>query len=366
MAEPFHVLHIAEDFLTPGKDAGGAPISIRSQIVELAKTCRVTVLAPRIVLPPLSRYRRGPSGVRQPQTNASANTMPAGVRVFQPRYLHVPLFWPVTEPIQLLLITLWFLFHQAREARLLHGHRAYPMGVAAVMAAKLSGKTSVVTAHGSDVHTQAVSGDWRVRLWIRWALRQANMVIPVSLELFEILGSLGVKAPRRHYIPNGVDVGRFRIGIRDEARGRLGMSDTGSHLLSVALFVPIKGHAILVEAFATLAQRHSDLRLTMIGDGPLLETIQEQVSKCGLRDRVTFTGTVDYSEVPVWMSAADVFVLPSYNEGTPLAALEALASRRRERVRHRGGTGRCRGACRCTGERTGEELGSRATPGPSP
>ena len=99
--------------------------------------------------------------------SAESVDAPAGMEVLRPRYFHVPLLWPLTQPLQLIAITLWYLAGKLRDTHIVHGHRMYPMGVVAAVTARLTGKKSFITAHGSDVHTQATRGDWRVRGWRR-------------------------------------------------------------------------------------------------------------------------------------------------------------------------------------------------------
>jgi glycosyltransferase involved in cell wall biosynthesis len=82
---------------------------------------------------------------------------------------------------------------------------------------------------------------------------------------------------------------------------------------------------VLVEAFAQLSHRRPDAILVLAGDGPLLDDVRRQASEAGLEKSVRFLGPVGHAATAPWLQASDVLVLPSFNEGTPLVTLEALA-----------------------------------------
>ena len=82
-----------------------------------------------------------------------------------------------------------------------------------------------------------------------------------------------------------------------------------------------KGHRFLVDALPRL--RHADARLVIVGAGPQRAALDAQVAQLRLGDRVLFAG--QQIDVSRWLSALDVFVLPSYaNEGVPQALLQAM------------------------------------------
>lgn len=303
--------------------SGGAPVAVRSLVQELSRLCRVTVLAPVPLYPPLARY-----AARRARTDGLETGPFPGVRVLRPRYLHLPLLWPLLTPLQLVAIACWALWRLTPRVAVLHAHRGYPMGFSAVLAARLCGRRAVWTAHGSDVHTHAVRGEARVRAPVRWALRHADRVIAVSGEIAALAQQLGASPHRVVHIPNGVDAERFARSDKLEARRRLGLAPEERVLLSVALFVPVKGHRILLEAFRQLAGSDTRFRLALVGDGPLSGELRALARELGLADRVLFPGRMAHAAVADWYAACDAFVLASLGEGTPLAALEALASGR--------------------------------------
>ena len=128
-------------------------------------------------------------------------------------------------------------------------------------------------------------------------------------------------------IPAGVDLKLFRPIDKARARKALGLSEKRI-VLSVGRVEPLKGLDVLIGAMARLEDT-ADTRLLIVGGQPgrdrELTRLKSMATTLGLQDAVTFTGTVDQTELPNYYSAADVFVMPSYYESFGLVALEAMA-----------------------------------------
>jgi glycosyltransferase involved in cell wall biosynthesis len=84
-----------------------------------------------------------------------------------------------------------------------------------------------------------------------------------------------------------------------------------------------KGNSFLVDAARLVLNDRSDARFYLVGEGPLLESLQQQARALGLGDRFVFAGFA--KDVARVVSAFDVSVFPSLWEGTPLTVFEALA-----------------------------------------
>ncbi len=86
-----------------------------------------------------------------------------------------------------------------------------------------------------------------------------------------------------------------------------------------------KGFALLIEALQQLARENVDARLRLIGDGPEREALVGAVREARLEEHVTFAGELAPEAVRAELQAADIFCLPSFNEGLPVSIMEAMA-----------------------------------------
>jgi glycosyltransferase involved in cell wall biosynthesis len=136
----------------------------------------------------------------------------------------------------------------------------------------------------------------------------------------------GFSGQRIEVIENGIDVERYAAATdRAALRNVLGLDPARRYLATVARFHPVKDHATLLRAFATVAAARSDVDLLLAGDGPLRADLEQQVRVSGIDGRVRFLGV--RSDVPALLQAVDVFVLTSVSEAASLTVLEAMASR---------------------------------------
>ena len=150
--------------------------------------------------------------------------------------------------------------------------------------------------------------------------------IPVSDDLQRWLDEVvHIPAAQNHLIKNGVDTERFKPRTDAITAAPWGPDDIV--IGAVARVQDVKNHRGLVAAFALLRERlpalRERLRLTIVGDGPLLGAIREQVAQAGMLDAVWLPGA--RADVADLLHGFDVFALPSLAEGTPVSLLEAMA-----------------------------------------
>lgn len=96
-------------------------------------------------------------------------------------------------------------------------------------------------------------------------------------------------------------------------------------ILSVGRMSAEKGQLGLIEALAQMVSNGVDARLTLVGDGPLRQSIQNAVDQRGLGDRIRMKGALAESETLMEIARCDAFVLPSLMEGLPVVLMEAMA-----------------------------------------
>jgi len=125
------------------------------------------------------------------------------------------------------------------------------------------------------------------------------------------------------------DISKLKIihcGIETSKLETAKHSDGRQNILFVARLAELKGLADLIEATKKITQKNTNLKLTIIGDGPERERFEKLAATKGLSEIVNFTGYLSQTEVASYLSETDVLVLPSYAEGVPVTLMEALGS----------------------------------------
>jgi glycosyltransferase involved in cell wall biosynthesis len=205
---------------------------------------------------------------------------------------------------------------------------AYPDATAAAVFA-LRWKTPLVTvALGTDLNV--VPGYRGVGRQVRWALSCSARVVTVSRALGDRAIELGARPDRVVVQHNAVDGESFVVRDRAETRRRLGLDEARPTLGYFGHHREIKGTDVLIEAMDHLVHRlgRGDVLLLLIGQGDITDRIRARVAELGLEANIRFLGAKPHAEIPPWMSALDVFCLPSRQEGCPNVVLESLASGR--------------------------------------
>lgn len=148
--------------------------------------------------------------------------------------------------------------------------------------------------------------------------------VPVSADLGDWLrDTIGVPERKIAMVPNGVDTTHYA-----PPEVKPGPMPERISIGSVGRIDRIKNHDGLLEAFRLLLQRFPapqfDLQLTIVGDGPLLQTLRDQVASQPWADRVWLAGA--RTDIADLMRSFTVFALPSLSEATPVTILEAMAT----------------------------------------
>ncbi|MBW3631874.1 MAG: glycosyltransferase family 4 protein [Chloroflexi bacterium] len=165
----------------------------------------------------------------------------------------------------------------------------------------------------------------------KWSLRRADVLIAVNeTAAHEYRRRYPALAERIHFVPNWVELNRFRPSVSENVAkpvgAMLGIDGNAPLITVVGRLAQEKRPALALEAFAVVASRRPTARLLFIGDGPLRPDLVRRVGELGLDTRVHFSGVVDHDAVAKFLSAADVTVIPSAHETGPTTCLESLAA----------------------------------------
>ncbi len=243
-------------------------------------------------------------------------------RVETPAY---PLF---REP-QYLLALATAIVRLSRDHRLdiVHAHYAVPHATAAYLAGQIltadgdpTPPRMLTTLHGTDI--TLVGSDPSYARVVAFSIEQSHGVTAVSSSLrSDTIAALGIAREIR-VIPNFLDCEVYRRRPVPELRDRFRAGGVEHVVVHASNFRPVKRVGVVIDIFQRIREQ-LPARLVLIGDGPDRGMVEQRIVERGLREFVDFAGE-QYDLVP-WLSAADLFLLPSEQESFGLAALEAMA-----------------------------------------
>ncbi|WP_083748711.1 TIGR03088 family PEP-CTERM/XrtA system glycosyltransferase [Pelomonas sp. KK5] len=222
---------------------------------------------------------------------------------------------------------LWRIFRQLRPDIV---HTRGLSGLDALLAARLAGAKTVHSEHGYDVDNLSGQAS-KPALLRRLHAPLVQRFVSVSRDLERTMSERW-GAPRRliRQIYNGVDVGRFRpaeAGAHRLLPAELQAADPFV-IGTVGRLQQVKDQATLLRAFASVLERWPEwrgrLRLALVGDGPMRESLHRLADELGIEGQTWFAGA--RNDIADLLRGFDVFVLPSLNEGISNTLLEAMAS----------------------------------------
>jgi teichuronic acid biosynthesis glycosyltransferase TuaC len=310
--------------LFPSAARPGAGLFIRERLFRVAQHRPLVVVSPQPWFPGQSLIRMRRPGYR-PQ--APALEVQQGIRVYHPRFLSVPGLLRQFDGWSMALASFWLLRRLKRQgARLIDAHFTFPDGEAAIRLGRWLGLPVTITLRGTEV-PHCKNPVLRPRL--ARTLKAASWVFSVSDSLRRLAIELGAAVEKTEVVGNGVDTTRFHPVDRAAARSRYGIPENAHVLVSVGALVERKGMHRVIDCLPALIKRHADLHYVIVGggspEGDNRAELTAQVARLGLADRVHFLGALPPEELKWPLSASDVFVLATRNEGWANVFLEAMA-----------------------------------------
>ena len=146
--------------------------------------------------------------------------------------------------------------------------------------------------------------------------RNSKAVIANSVDLKTLALE---SAPRQkiEVIYNGVDTEEFKPSNKTTQEFTV---------ISTSRLIERKGIEYLIDGFIKFNKKYKDSKLLLVGKGNLEKELKEKIEKAGVQNRIDFLGIVNHYKIADYYRKADVFVLPSLNEGMSNSLLEAMAS----------------------------------------
>jgi L-malate glycosyltransferase len=180
---------------------------------------------------------------------------------------------------------------------------------------------SVVSAWGDDVLILPKKSRL-IHYYTKKVLESVDLVYAVSHNIgSHIVADFSIPESKVHYLPFGIDTDIFSP-VPQMPRNNGSVIEVFSN----RGFFSVYDNETLVFGFSLAYAKDPRLRLTLKGDGPLEESVRNQVKSLGLSDVVTFKKRTAYSDIPQDFRNADIFITTSISDGTPVSLLEAMAS----------------------------------------
>ncbi len=220
------------------------------------------------------------------------------------------------RPAPLLALRHWLADHAA-EVDVINTHSSTDSWLAALACATMTHPPPLIrTRHVST----AINNHWTTR----WLYTRATKHIVTTGEALrqQLNRDNGYALTHMTSVRTGIDLNRFFPHEKPKVRALLGVS-THPAIGILATLRDWKGHDYLLDAMKILVQEFPQWQLLVIGDGPQRARLAARVREEGFTT-VRFVGNVE--NVPEWLSALDIFALPSYgDEGVPQGIMQAMA-----------------------------------------
>ena len=204
--------------------------------------------------------------------------------------------------------------HRLNKAGITHVHSVYSTTVALILSRIFDVHLSM-TLHGPAEFTDPVG------FAIEEKVRAAELVCSISYfgRSQIMLWSSAKDWHKLQVTPLGVDAtGWERATFRE--------MPSPFELIAAGRLVEIKGFPLLLDAVAEMRRRGRNVRLTLAGDGPGRQGLEEQARRLGIADRVVFAGWKNQDELRALYRQSDAFVMSSFAEGVPVVLMEAMAT----------------------------------------
>jgi PEP-CTERM/exosortase A-associated glycosyltransferase len=160
-----------------------------------------------------------------------------------------------------------------------------------------------------------------------WALRRVDHAFTICEGLRKDIVSRGIAPDKVTVIPNAVDIEGFQLSGEPDAelKRRLGL-DGATVIGFIGSFYAYEGLDLLLDAFPAMLAKRLELRILLVGGGPLDANLKAQAQRLGIADKVVFTGRVPHGEVSRYYDLIDLLSASSMRLTelvTPLKPLEA-------------------------------------------
>lgn len=211
---------------------------------------------------------------------------------------------------------------------IVHSNWLTPSGYAGMVLGRKMSIPTVCTVRGSDINLFQ-KYDPLSNLLTKRTIENTNSIVAVSRDLAEKTKNLVKKKIEVTTVYTGINPQKFSPDeeLRNQIRKLQGIEKDDTVFIFIGKIIKEKGIWDLLRAFEEILYNNGNVRLIVIGKGKGRE-LREYITRKNLSENVYYKGAVPHEEIPRWLNASDVFVLPSSKEGVPNSMIEAMACKK--------------------------------------
>lgn len=311
--------------LFPSSARPTAGLFVRERMFRLRDQANLTVISPVPWFPFQSLIRLFKPEYRP---MPEKQEIQSGITVYFPRFFSVPFFFRQFDAYFMEKASKRKIkkLNTKKKVDLIDSHFTYPDGLVASNIASSLKIPSTITMRGTEIkHVQ----DKKLKPLLQKAWQQSSHIISVSQSLKDHASNNGISPKKITVIGNGVDTSKFVPLSKSQAKHQLGIDEDEKVLITVGGLVPRKGFHRVIEALPIILKDHPKLKYLIVGgaslEGNYEPELRAQAKKLNLEKHVIFCGTQAPHELHKYLSAADLFVLSTENEGWANVLLESIS-----------------------------------------
>lgn len=205
---------------------------------------------------------------------------------------------------------------------ILHSHTFLPDNLITILFKSIP---SIITEHSSGF-LKTVDENRRSLFLYKEIMKKADLIIGPSNELVNTFNKIGISNDKTIYIPNGVDINKFKPMNKPKyILNKYEIDEDSKIILCPRRLETKNGVKYLIKALPNVIEKFKEIKCLIVGDGSEFDKLNMLVAELDLKKNVIFTGRIQNSEMPKYYAASDIVVLPSLIEATSIAGLEAMA-----------------------------------------
>jgi glycosyltransferase involved in cell wall biosynthesis len=226
--------------------------------------------------------------------------------------------------VSYLFSTLLWMVRNRRQFQIIHANRSSSGLIAGLIGFVLRKKVLYKLTRGDEIEAKGFRTTWLGSVKVQCLKRTVDKFVAITEEIETALQQLGIPTDKVVKIANGMPLEDLSQSYdREQVKAQIGWAAETIVVTFVGRLVPAKGVDWLLEVWQHVVRTHRQARLLIVGDGSERGPLEAQAQALGISDTVAFVGR--QTDVFKFLAVSDVFVLPSRQEGTSNALLEAMS-----------------------------------------